>query len=77
MHQTLGMGRTAGACIGDVDLAAFARSFGAGGVTVRSESEVEDALRDAISSDGVTLVDVVTDPDLISPEARLSEMGSG
>lgn len=75
MHQTREMGRAAGTDIGDVDLAAFAASLGARGVTVRSEGEIEDALRGAVASGGVTLVDVATDPDLISPEARLSEMG--
>jgi acetolactate synthase-1/2/3 large subunit len=77
MHQARDVGRTAGAEIGPVDLAGFARSLGAGGYTVRETDELEDALREAVADEGVSLVDVVTDPDLISPTARLSELGAG
>jgi acetolactate synthase I/II/III large subunit len=73
MHQVRKLGRTAGVEIGEVDLAGYARSLGATGYTVRDPDELEPALREALSSESVALVDVVTDPDLISPSARLSE----
>jgi acetolactate synthase I/II/III large subunit len=41
---------------------------------VRDPDELVPTLETALASDAVTLVDVVTDPDLISPSARLSEL---
>jgi acetolactate synthase I/II/III large subunit len=74
MHQARDVGRTAGSEIGAVDLAGFARSLGAEGFTVADPADLEGALREAVAHEGVSLVDVVTDPDLISPTARLSEL---
>jgi acetolactate synthase-1/2/3 large subunit len=74
MHQARDVGRTAGSEIGPVDLAGFARSLGAEGYTVTDPEDLEGTLRDAVADEGVSLVDVVTDPDLISPTARLSEL---
>ncbi len=74
MHQARDTGRTSGSEIGPVDLAGFARSLGAEGFTVTDPEEIEPTLRDAVSHEGVSLVDVATDPDLISPTARLSEL---
>lgn len=76
MHQAREVGRTAGITIGEVDLAGYARSLGAVGYTVRELDELKPALEAAITSDTVALVDVVTDPDIISPTARLSELTS-
>ncbi|MDP9409609.1 MAG: thiamine pyrophosphate-dependent enzyme, partial [Actinomycetota bacterium] len=77
MHQTRALGRTAGVEIGNVDLAAYARSLGAEGRTVRDPEDLAPALHAALASDAVSLVDVVTDPDIISPSARLSELARG
>jgi acetolactate synthase-1/2/3 large subunit len=77
MHQKRDLGRTAGVEIGDVDLAALARSLGAEGHTVRDPGELAPALQAALASDAVSLLDVVTDPDIISPSARLSELSAG
>jgi acetolactate synthase I/II/III large subunit len=74
MHQKRDLGRTAGVEIGEVDLAGYARSLGADGYTVRDPDELLPALEAAIASDTVALLDVVTDPDIISPSARLSEL---
>ena len=74
MHQARELGRTAGTEIGDVDLASYARSLGAEGYTVRDPGELVPALEGALASEAVALVDVVTDPDIISPSARLSEL---
>jgi acetolactate synthase I/II/III large subunit len=77
MHQIQNLGRTAGIDIGVVDLAGYARSLGADGCTVRDEEDLVPAFESALTSETVTLVDVVTDPDLISPSARLSELAGG
>ena len=74
MHQARELGRTAGTEIGDVDLASYARSLGAEGYTVRDPDELVPALKGALASEAVALVDVVTDPDIISPSTRLSEL---
>jgi acetolactate synthase I/II/III large subunit len=74
MHQKQALGRTAGVEIGEVDLAGYARSLGAEGYTVRDPDGLAPALEDALASDTVTLLDVVTDPDVISPSTTLSEI---
>jgi acetolactate synthase I/II/III large subunit len=74
MHQAQEMGRTAGVEIGDVDLAGYARSLGAEGYTVRDPEDLVATLEEALASDTVALVDVVTDADLITPASRLSEI---
>ena len=76
MHQQRDLGRMAGVEIGEVDLAGFARSLGAEGHTVREPEDLAPALRAAASSDAVTLLDVVTDPDVISPSTKLSDLGA-
>ena len=77
MHQARTLGRTAGVEIGDVDLAAYARSLGAEGYTVRDPDDLAPSLRTALASDAVSLLDVVTDPDVISPSTRLSGLRRG
>ncbi len=77
MHQARALGRTAGVEIGEVDLAAYARSLGAEGHTVCDPDDLAPALRAALASEAVALLDVVTDPDIISPSARLSELAQG
>jgi acetolactate synthase-1/2/3 large subunit len=77
MHQAQEMGRTAGVEIADVDLAGYARSLGAEGYTVRDPEDLVPTLEQALASETVALVDVVTDPDLITPTSRLSEMAGG
>ncbi len=74
MHQKRALGRTAGVEIGEVDLAGYARSLGAEGLTVRDPDELVPALKAAAASETVTLLDVVTDPDIISPSTTLSEI---
>jgi acetolactate synthase I/II/III large subunit len=75
MHQAREVGRNAGIEIGDVDLASYARSLGASGYPVRAPGDLAPALEEALASGGsVALVDVVTDPDIINPSARLSEL---
>src|SRR5215203_438069 len=76
MHQKRDLGRMSGVEIGAVDLAGYARSLGAEGYTVRDPDELAPALEAASSSDVVSLVDVVTDPDVISPTTMLSELAA-
>ncbi|WP_422688967.1 acetolactate synthase catalytic subunit [Comamonas endophytica] len=50
-----------------VDHAALARATGAHGVRVEQPGELGAALDEALAADGVTLIDVVTDPDAFPP----------
>jgi acetolactate synthase-1/2/3 large subunit len=74
MHQAQALGRTAGVEIGEVDLAGYARSLGAEGHTVRDPDGLAPAMEVALASDTAALIDVVTDPDVISPSTTLSEI---
>jgi acetolactate synthase I/II/III large subunit len=74
MHQAREVGRTAGVEIGEVDLASYARSLGAAGFPVHDPEDLAPALEEALARGSVALLDVVTDPDIISPSARLSEL---
>ncbi|MCU1439294.1 MAG: thiamine pyrophosphate-binding protein [Rhodoglobus sp.] len=75
MHQRREIGRTAGIDIGVVDIAKLAEALGAVGVTVADESTLRTELERAMAFPGVTVLDIITDPDLITPSARLSEIG--
>lgn len=74
MHQARTFGRTSGVDIGPVDLAAFARSLGAFGTTVRTQDELIPELRRTLEMPGVRLIDIQVDPELISPSGRLAEL---
>jgi acetolactate synthase-1/2/3 large subunit len=74
MHQAREVGRTTGIEIGDVDLASYARSLGASGYSVRDPGDLAPELEEALASGSVALVNVLTDPDIINPPARLSEL---
>jgi acetolactate synthase-1/2/3 large subunit len=74
MHQMRSAGRTAGTEIGQLDLATYASSLGAQGWSVSDEDDLEEVLRESLGAEGPALVEVVTDPDLITPTARLSEL---
>ena len=75
MHQARELGRMAGTRIsGPLDLAGFARSLGARGATVDSREGLDKALAESVTAEVPTLVDVRTDPDVISPSATLSDL---
>jgi acetolactate synthase-1/2/3 large subunit len=64
--------RTMGTDLVNPDFAAYARSFGCFGATVRKTSDFMQAFEDALASGKPALIEVVTDPDQISPTATLS-----
>jgi acetolactate synthase-1/2/3 large subunit len=73
-HQARDLGRTAGVEIGPVDLATVARAYGATAWTARDGGEVREALAEARTADGPVLVDCLVDPDVLTPEERLSSL---
>lgn len=74
MHQARDVGRTAAVSIADVDFAAWGRGLGAHACTVSTAAELAQALATAFAQRGPALVAVRTDPDVISPAARLGEL---
>jgi thiamine pyrophosphate-dependent acetolactate synthase large subunit-like protein len=60
--------------IGPVDLAPVARAYGATAWTARDGGEVREALAEARTADGPVLVDCLVDPDVLTPEERLSSL---
>jgi acetolactate synthase-1/2/3 large subunit len=74
MHQAQAYGRTAGIDISPVDLAGYARGLGAVGFTVNSADEIHETVRQALNCGAPALVDIRTDPDIISPTARMSTL---
>lgn len=75
MHQARRLGRIAGTEIGGpLDLAGYARALGARGATVHTREELEKALAEAVTAELPTLVDVRTDPEVISPTATMSDL---
>lgn len=74
LHQARHVGRIAAVNIGDVDIAAVARGYGAKAWTVTSVKDLEPALLAARDCGQPAVVDVVTDPDVLTPSARLSTL---
>ncbi|QBI20806.1 thiamine pyrophosphate-binding protein [Egibacter rhizosphaerae] len=74
LHQGRKLGRTAAVGIGQVDLAAVARGYGATAWQVNERAELEDALWQARRSGRPALVDVVVDSDVLTPAASLSDL---
>lgn len=64
--------RTIGTELRNPDFAAYARSFGCHGATVRKTSEFAPAFEAALAASKPALIEIVTDPDQISPTATLS-----
>lgn len=64
--------RTIGTDLRNPDFAAYARSFGCHGATVRKTSEFAAAFDEAMTCGKPALIEIVTDPDQISPTATLS-----
>jgi acetolactate synthase I/II/III large subunit len=74
MHQAREVGRTAAVDIGAVDLASWATGLGAAGYQVDDADGLDGALRDALAQRRPALVAVRTEPNVISPTARLDQM---
>lgn len=73
MHQEREFpGRKPGTDLTNPDFAAYARSFGAFGETVRKDDEFEAALERALASDRAAVLELVTDPDAITTKTTLS-----
>jgi len=74
MHQLRAFGRTSGVDIGTVDLASFARSLGATGYRAATTADLTAALIEAEDCAGPVVIDVLVDPDRITPDTTLSAL---
>jgi acetolactate synthase-1/2/3 large subunit len=59
------------------DFAAYAAAFGAHGETVRRTADFEGALERALGAGRPAVVELVVDPEAISPRATLTEIREG
>ena len=64
----------AGIAIGAVDIAGFARSLGAHGISVEHEDQLASAFGEAVRRGGVSVIDIQVDPELTTPTKRLSAL---
>jgi acetolactate synthase-1/2/3 large subunit len=71
-HQAQTHGRLSAVSIGAVDFASWARGLGAAGFTVESAQELDDAVSAALAENRPSVLDIRTDPDIITADSRLS-----
>lgn len=74
MHQAREHRPLSAVGIGPLDLAAWARALGATGRTLTDPADIELTLTEALASDVPYVIDIRTDPDLIAPGTRLSDL---
>ncbi|HXV33200.1 MAG TPA: thiamine pyrophosphate-binding protein [Gaiellaceae bacterium] len=78
MHQERHFpGRVVGTDLVNPDFAAYAGAFGAHGETVVSTADFEGALERALGAGRPAVVELVVDPEAISPRATLTEIREG
>jgi acetolactate synthase-1/2/3 large subunit len=73
LHQARAFHRTAGVDIGEVDIAAVARGYGAEAWAVSGDDDLVDVLTEARACGRPAVVDCLVDPDVLSPTDRLSD----
>ena len=66
--------RVYGTGLANPDFAMLARSFGGQGVRVETDDEFDTALDDALAHRGLSLIEVVMDPQALSPAATLDDV---
>jgi len=75
MHQERAYpGRVEGTDLTNPDFAAYAKSFGLAAWRVEATEDFKPALQRALAADGPTLIELVVDPEAMSPTASLSDL---
>jgi acetolactate synthase-1/2/3 large subunit len=69
--------RVSGTELVNPDFAAYARAFGCLGLRVTRDAEVDEAIDTALAHPGVALVELVVDPEAITPRTTLSAIREG
>src|SRR5204863_1757375 len=76
MHQERSYpGRVIATDLRNPDFVAYARSFGALGLLVERTDDFPAAFAEALDHPGPALIEVRTDPEQITPELRISDVG--
>jgi acetolactate synthase-1/2/3 large subunit len=74
MHQARTYGRLSGVSVPLTDFASWARGLGAAGYTVDDREELEPIIASALVRQRPCVIDVRTDPDVVTPDVRLSAL---
>ncbi|MEC3975460.1 thiamine pyrophosphate-dependent enzyme [Amycolatopsis sp. H20-H5] len=74
MHQARTHGRLSGVTVPIIDFASWARGLGAAGYTVDDREELEPIIANALGRQRPCVIDVRTDPDVVTPDIRLSAL---
>jgi acetolactate synthase-1/2/3 large subunit len=77
LHQGRQLGRLAAVDIGPVDIAGIATALGASSWSVATPDELKTSLAESQQTQGVRVIDVRVDPDVLTPSTRLSHLLSG
>lgn len=77
LHQARRLGATAAVDIGPVDVAGYARALGATAWSVTDPADLDRSFAEAVAHDGVRVLAVYTDPDVLSPTATMSGLLDG
>jgi acetolactate synthase-1/2/3 large subunit len=78
MHQERQFpGRVSGTDLVNPDFAALARAFGAYGARVERTEDFEEAFEGALASARPAVIDLVVDPEAISPRATITQLREG
>jgi len=67
-------GRVAGTELWTPNITKFAEAFGGKGIRIEHDSDAEDAIREALALDGITVIDVAVARETIAPGVKLSEV---
>jgi acetolactate synthase I/II/III large subunit len=60
-QEILKCGRTSGVKLGDYDVTQYAGAFGAKGIRVNSIADFDNAFKQSLGDDGITIIDVPVD----------------
>ncbi|RJQ91758.1 thiamine pyrophosphate-binding protein [Amycolatopsis panacis] len=74
VHQARTHGRLSGVTVPIVDFASWARGLGAAGYTVDDRDQLEPIVASALVRQRPCVLDVRTDPDVVTPDVRLSTL---
>ncbi|MBB4686721.1 thiamine pyrophosphate-binding protein [Amycolatopsis jiangsuensis] len=74
VHQARTHGRLSGVTVPIVDFASWARGLGAAGYTVDDRHQLEPIVASALVRQRPCVIDVRTDPDVVTPDVRLSTL---
>ncbi|EMT46483.1 thiamine pyrophosphate-binding protein [Anoxybacillus flavithermus] len=69
--------RVIGTELGDISFASLARSFGADGIRVETEKQFSTVLTKALQNDKPTVIEVMTDPSVLSPFLTVEQARGG